>query len=122
MAAIGTGHFAVTISRRVIMGKARMVLGTLTLTGGSDTYSTGGMPLPAISSFGFVKRMDALIIYGGLGTETVSYEPRYTGSSTHKLQIYASHDTAGSTTLPMDEQDTSEAPGTRVWYFVAFGW
>lgn len=122
MAALTAAAFAVSIPYRGIrrvQGK-KVVYGTLTLTGGTDTYPTGGIPLPDRPFFGFTRQMDSLELQQE-GGETTSYAPSY-DKSAHKLMLFASHDTAGVTTLPMDEQDTAEAPGTRVWRFIATGW
>ncbi len=121
MAALTAAAFAVTITEKWIEGRKRYTRGTLTLTGGADTYPTGGIPLPAIANFGFVRQMDTLVPFGKLGSDVVNYAPTY-DQVNHKLQLYSSHDTAGATTLPMDEQDTAEAPGTKSWYFLATGW
>ncbi len=121
MGALTAAAFAVTLAERWIEGKKRHTRGTLTLTGGSDTYPTGGIPLPTLDKFGFIQRIDTLVVFGKLGSDTVNYAPTY-DKVNHKLQLYSSHDTAGATTLPMDEQDTSEAPGTKSWYFEATGW
>lgn len=120
MAALTSAAFAVSNLKTEIIGRKRRSTGTLTLTGGSDTYPTTGIPLPAIANFGFVRNMDALHVDAGLPTETSGYLARWTGASDHALQLFEEEASAAGGPLP--ECDTSEAPGTRVWYFEAWGW
>lgn len=119
MANLGASHFAVSITDESIMGKKRFVFGTLTLTGGSDVYTTAGVALPAIANFGMKRQLDGLILFGGAGTETTKYISSY-DKVNHKLQLF--EEEASAAGGPPPECDTSEAPGTRVWYFLAIGW
>jgi hypothetical protein len=119
MTDIAAADFAVSALKVEIVGRKKRATGTLTLTGGTSVYTTAGLALPAIGNFGFARQMDSLHLSAGLGSETTAYMPRYTGS-THKLQLFEEEGTAAGG--PLLEADTGEAPGTRVWYFEAWGW
>jgi len=125
MAVLGATNFAVVIPYRGIRraDNRKVVRGTLTLTAGADTYPTGGIALPAISAFGFIRNMDNLLLTEQ-GAPANSYKYEY-DKANQKLQLFVSHDTAGVTTLPMDEETDAEAivaPTTRTYEFIATGW
>jgi len=124
MAVIGVSNFTVAIDKRGlrrVQGKKESE-GLLTLTGGADTYATGGVALPAKDKFGFLREMTSLVLVEQ-GAPANSYGTAYVKTA-HKLQLFVSHDTAGVTALPMDEEAAAalDAPTTRTWRFVALGW
>ena len=104
MAALTAASWTVTITSNEIMGRKRRVTGTLLLAG-TDTYPTGGVPMPAIGLFGMKRQLDSLTVFGQASSIT-QYTPSY-DKTNHKMQLYVSHDTAGATTLPQDEAPTS---------------
>lgn len=119
MAALTAASWTVTISTNEIHGRKRRITGTLALAG-TDTYPTGGVPLPAIDKLGMKRQLDAFDITGN-NDRTTEYLYRW-AKTAHKLLMYVSHDTAGVTTLPMDEEDAAGVPGPRTLNFVAEGW
>jgi len=119
MAALTSASWTVTISRRDIEGKRKKVTGSVVLAG-TDTYPTGGIPLPAKEQFGFKRNMDNFIVVGQAGA-TTQYQWMYDRTN-HKLQAFFGHDTAGVTTLPNDEADVAEVPGARTLFFETSGW
>ncbi len=120
MAAILAANVTIAALEVRLVGRKRRVTGTLAFGDGALTYSTAGIPLPAISSFGFYRQMDTLKIIG-VNALTSDFLPSWV-SSTNKLQLWVSHDTAGVTTLPNDEAPAAAAPAARVYQFEAWGW
>lgn len=117
MAALTSASITIVLLERSKENKKRKVKGTLAIAG-TDTYPTGGIPLPAIGSFGFIRQMDKLEIVGQPGA-TSQYLYNY-DETNHKLQIFEEEATAAGG--PLLEADTSEAPGARTLRFVAEGW
>lgn len=120
MAAIAAANITIAITDRRVIGTKRRVVGTMTFGDGALTYSTAGIPLPAASSFGMYRQLDTLKITG-VNALTTDYLPSWVTAS-NKLQLWVSHDTAGVTTLPMDEAPASAAPAARTYTFEAWGW
>jgi hypothetical protein len=118
MATLDAADVTITIDRQDIAHKTRVVHGTMAIAG-TDTYPAAGIPLPAIGVFGFKSYMESLVIYGQT-VLTNAYMPFY-NKAAHKLQLFVSHDTAGATALPMDEEG-ADAVGPRTYQFVATGW
>jgi len=112
---------SITVDRRYIvngMPQKRVVEGTL-LTN-NTTYAAGGLALPAKESFGFVRSMDTLKITGEDSASATQYLLSW-DKSINKLQFFVSHDTAGATALPLDEEG-ADATGTRTYTYEATGW
>lgn len=109
---------SVTVSERWIAGGKRYSRGLIATN--NTTYASGGLDLPTKEQFGFVRQMDTLKI---MGEETASATAYVYGwdKSTHKLQFFVSHDTAGATALPLDEEG-ADATGTRTLLYEASGW
>jgi hypothetical protein len=120
MAALTAASFTVTIKEVKLMGRKRYVRGTLAFGNGTDTYPTGGIPLPSFTSFGFYRQMDSLDL-GGVNGLTTDFRPTPT-ADVSKLQLWVCHDTAGVTALPMDEAPNTAAPAARTYSFEAWGW
>jgi hypothetical protein len=119
MAALTAASWTVTITGEVIKGLEREVSGTLALPG-TDTYPDAGIPLPSIAALGLRRNLKELRLTGKVTPENTEYLTRVDYAN-HKLLLYVSHDTAGATALPMDEEG-ADAPGPRTWNFVAVGW
>src|SRR5262245_16683476 len=117
MAALTAASWTTTITERKHVGKEKMVRGTLALAG-TDTYPTHGIPLPAISNFGFVRQINDLRIVGQ-ATATTQYLYMY-DKTNHKLQVY--EEEAAAAGGPLLEADTMEVPGPRTLFFEALGW
>ena len=117
MAAFAASDVTVAITDQSIAGGRRHVIGTLTFGDGALTYPTGGIPLPAIASFGMPRSLKSLSVTGVNGL-TSDYMTRY-NPVTHKLLLYEEEaEAAGGALL---EADTSEAPAARTYHFVAIG-
>ncbi len=121
MAAPTAANFTVTIpefyGQRMTDGR-KTVVGTLGIGNGTDTYVTGGIPLPAIGAFGMTVTLDSLTIFGVNGL-TSDYQATY-NKTAHTLQLFEEESTAAGG--PQPECDTAEAPAARVYHFVATGW
>lgn len=107
-----------TVQERWQYGTKRYSRGEIATN--NTTYATGGLALPAKESFGFQRQMDSLVI---MGEDTASATGYVYGwdKSANKLMFYVSHDTAGVTALPMDEEG-ADATGTRTLSYIACGW
>ena len=119
MTALASTDVTVVVTERGRLGKKRWSRGTITFGNGALTYPSGGVPLPAIAQFGFDRQMDTLKVFG-VNERTTDYLVQF-GPANRTLLMYVSHDTAGATTLPMDE-DNTEAPAARTYSFYATGW
>jgi hypothetical protein len=91
-----------------------------TLLTNNTTYATGGLALPAKEAFGMVRSLDSFQILGQDSGPATQYMYVWDKANA-KLQMYVSHDTAGATALPLDEEG-ADATGTRTLRFVATGW
>jgi hypothetical protein len=118
MAAIAAANIAVAVTRQIRMGTLKKHYGTITFGDGSLTYSTAGLPLPAIGSFGFVSFIESLKIFGN-NALTSDYSYKY-NKSAHKLLCY--EEEAAAAGGPLLECDTGEAPAARVLNWEAEGW
>ena len=88
MPAIAAANVTVSVNRRDIVrqGRRKSVRGTLTFGDGALTYSTAGIPLPAVSAFGFVRVMESLNIFG-VNERTTDYQVRF-GPANKTLLLY----------------------------------
>lgn len=118
MPALGAGDVTITVTERWIAGGKRWSRGTLAFGDGALTYPTAGVPLPAVSAFGFVRNMDSLELYG-INERTTDYATRY-GPANRTLLLY--EEEAAAAGGPLLECDTSEAPAARTYSFLASGW
>jgi hypothetical protein len=118
MAALTAASWTVVVQSQSIEGKRKRVVGTLALAG-TDTYPTGGVPLPTKDKFGFKRLIDAVEILGHNAGATTSYVFMYDPTN-YKLQIY--EEEAAAAGGPLLECDGAEVPGPRTFNFVARGW
>ena len=118
MTALASTDVTVTITKTAVRGKKRTVWGTIAFGNGSLTYPTKGVPLPAISKFGFQRFMDSITFYG-VNERTTDYMTKYNPTS-HCIIMY--EEEASAAGGPLLECDTSEAPAARTYSFVAEGW
>jgi hypothetical protein len=118
MAAIAAADVTVTVTEKWRAGKKYWSRGTLAFGNGSATYSTAGIPLPAIGTFGFSTVMDTLQIFG-LNARTTDYAVRW-NKADHKLQLFEEEAVAAGGPLP--ECDVAEAPAARTYDFLASGY
>src|SRR3990172_2290884 len=103
MAAIAAANVTVAITKRWINGGVMHVLGTITFGDGALTYSTAGIPLPALTKFGFRDAIHMLSIFG-VNERTTEYLVRY-GPALHTLLLY--EEEAAAAGGPLLEADTS---------------
>lgn len=118
MAALTAASWTLVITKAVRLNRTRVVEGTLAIPG-TDTYPAAGIPLPTKEKFGFRREIRSLEMWGD-NVQATMYGWKY-DKTNHKLLLYVSHDTAGATTLPMDEEDAAGVPGARTWNFRAEG-
>ena len=118
MTALASTDVTVTIASIKVSGRKKVVDGTITFGDGALTYPTAGVPLPAISAFGFKRNMDSIVFYG-VNELTTDYAVKYNPTS-HCIIMYEEEGTAAGG--PLLECDTSEAPAARVYSFRAEGW
>jgi len=111
---------SITVERRGMDANNRKRWSEGVLSTNNTTYAAGGLALPAKETFGFVRSMDTLVIMGEETASATGYALSW-DKSTNKLQFFVSHDTAGATALPMDEEG-ADATGTRTYNYVATGW
>jgi len=116
MAAFASTDVTVVVVERKIIGGRRMVVGTMAFGNGALTYPTGGIPLPAIGAFGFVRNISDLNV-SGLNGLTTDYLARY-DKTNHKLSMFENAAAAGA----FPECDAAEAPAARIYNFTAWGW
>ena len=117
MASLTAASWTVTVTERGIMCGTgqRYAYGTMALAG-TDTYPTGGVPLPAIGKFGMYRSLRNLHVVGQDGATT---QYLYTYDKTNaKLQIFEN----AAATGPFPEADVAEVPGPRTLNFYAQGW
>ncbi len=118
MAALASTDVTVTITQRWREGKKRKTRGTIAFGDGALTYSTAGVPLPAIGSFGMQRQLDSLHVFG-VNERTTDYMLRY-GPADHTLLMY--EEEAAAAGGPLLECDVAEAPAARTYSFEASGW
>lgn len=119
MAALTAASWTVVITHKRRGNRTKVHEGTMAIPG-TDTYPAAGIPLPAFGKFGFVRDLRTLVLWGD-NVQATQYLASV-DKANNKLKLYVSHDTAGVTTLPMDEEDTAGVPGARTWNFRAEGW
>lgn len=117
MAALTAASWTIVITDRVIHDKEKTVRGTMEIPG-TDTYPTGGIPLPTKEKFG---------MYGDLQKFTMhAHDSQTTGfaaswdKTNNKLQLYGDRASAANDSLL--EIPNTDVPGPRVWRFEAQGW
>lgn len=117
MAALDANDWTVTISERWISDRKLYSRGTMALAG-TDTYPTGGVPLPSAATLGFVRSLDVLMLTGH-ASATTSYLV-IVDYANNKAQFYEEEAVAAGG--PLLECDTAEVPGPRTFDFLAIGW
>jgi hypothetical protein len=120
MAALTAASWTVTRTDEWISGKKRWVQGTLLLAG-TDTYPTGGIPLPTVGNLGFKRQMDGIQFFGVDATAggTAEYHTRL-DKANHKLLLFSEEATAAGG--PLLQALNTEVPGARTWDFLSWGW
>lgn len=117
MAALDADDLTVVVTERWQEGVKRHCRGTIAIAA-TDTYPTGGIPLPVKGKFGMDRSVDVLVVSGSAGTAT-QYMYGY-DKTNYKLLLYEEEGTAAGG--PLLEADTSEVPGARTVFFYAIGW
>jgi len=118
MAAFASTDITVVVTERRVIETIKEVVGTIAFGNGALTYATGGVPLPAIGAFGFVRNISDLNI-SGINGLTTDYLARY-DKTNHKILLY--EEEAAAAGGPLLECDGSEAPAARTYNFRATGW
>lgn len=117
MAALTAASWTIVITDKYIRGRERQVRGTMEIPG-TDTYPTGGIPLPTKEKFGFYGEVQKLTLE--------AHDPQTTGfavswdKTNNKLQLYGDRAVAANDSLL--ETPNTDVPGPRVWRFEAKGW
>jgi hypothetical protein len=119
MAALTAASWTVVVTNRKLNANSRerVTEGTLALAG-TDTYPTGGVPLPDKGKFGMVRELANLDLFGQAAA-TTQYLTKY-DKTNYKMQFY--EEEAAAAGGPLLEADTAEVPGARTYFFVATGW
>lgn len=120
MAALSAASWTVVITREKIQNGYKEVVGTMAIPG-TDTYPTGGIPLPVAGVFGFRRNMDSLELWG-VNVSTTQFYPIWDKANNKLLLAGQTPTAAGAGQLPLDEMDAAEVPGARTWNFRATGW
>lgn len=117
MAALDADSWTVVITENKIYSKERVTRGTIEIPG-TDTYPTGGIPLPVASSFGMIRNLTELKLLGH-DSLTDGYQASF-DKENHKLQLYG--DAATGADGALVEVPNTDVPGPRTWRFEATGW
>jgi hypothetical protein len=118
--ALSATDLTVTVTERTIQCKLRMCGGTIAIAG-TNTYPTGGVPLPTYPSFGMVRNLDQLIITGQDGALTDGSVWSF-DKANNKLQCLAQTPPSASANIKLVELVNTDVPGPRTLRFVAQGW
>lgn len=120
MGALAKTDLTVVVTEKWINGRKKHVRGTLAIAG-TNTYPDGGIPMPDLEKFGFVRQLDVFAVFGVNATAgtVADYMVRY-DKANHKLLMFEEEGTAAGG--PLLECDTSEVPGARTYNFEAIGW
>lgn len=119
MAALTATDWTVSIEDRGrhMGGKKRYRCKLTLATAGS--YPSGGVPIPSLSNFGFVKQLDNIIVFDQLAS-SASYIVKY-DQAAKSIRIYS---TTASITAALNEVATTVTVGAAsfVLYVEAVGW
>jgi len=120
MGALVASDITITILQQWISRGKRFVVGTLQIAA-TNTYTDNGITLPVIAKFGMWRQLDVLDIFGVDPTRgtVADYHDRY-DKTNHKLFLF--EEEAAAAGGPLLECDTAEAPGLRIYDFLAVGW
>lgn len=117
MASLTAASWTTSVTERWREGNKKYARGTLLLAG-TDTYPTGGVPMPANGAFGFDRQTNDVRLIGQSGGTTqylTNYDP-----TNRKMLFYEEESVAAGG--PLLECDTAEVPGARTYHFIAVGW
>lgn len=118
MPAISATDVTVTILDRHIEGKKKRSQCTIAFGDGALTYPSGGVPLPADSSFGFKRAMDLLLISDG--DDSNGFVWKYDATN-KKLRGYQG-DNDNVADAPLIELTTAATPAAQALRVEAVGW
>lgn len=117
MTDLASSDVTVTVLRRWSQGKTRRSSVRITFGDGSLTYPSGGVPLPAFSSFGLKRRLDYLLLSdaGSASGLVWKYD-----KANHKLTAFeGSGDTVEGALVALDA--ASDTPAATTLYAEAVG-
>lgn len=117
MAAWDADSWTVTIGDRWIEGKKKHVRATLAIGAGSDTYPTGGIPLPTYSNLGMKRNVDYIELIEPVAGNGFVY--KYDLSAHTLLAYYGDYSEATDGALVEVANTDSTEPTVEV---VVVGW
>lgn len=119
MADLTASDVTVTVTARTNIGKRRIATGTIAFGNGALTYPTGGVPLPAIGSFGLIRNLESFELDGSNVVAT-EYLCRY-DKTNHKLALYL-YDGASAGKATFEQAAGTYTPAARTYNFTVIGW
>lgn len=94
MTAIASTDITVTVTDRYIHGNKRYAEISIAFGNGTLTYPSGGVPMPAFSSFGMLRNLEDLFLSDAGNANGLIYKYDKTN---HKILIYTQNIRTGST-------------------------
>lgn len=118
MAALVAGDVTLTLNEETRQNHQKRNRVTLAFGDGSDTYPSGGVPLPAVGNFGMVTSLDGLIFLEPNAANGFVYKYDI---SAHTVRIYQG-DNNNAADAPLIELTTAATPAATTLVCEAVGW
>lgn len=119
MAAIAAANVTVTVNSEIRGGpKQKRNRVTIAFGNGSLTYPSGGVPMPAIGSFGMVTALDGLVMIDAHAANGFLYK---FDRANRKIRIYQG-DNDNASDAALIELVTATAPAAASLIAEAIGW
>lgn len=119
MADLASTDVTITVEERTIVKKKRRNRVKIVFGDGALTYPSGGVPMPAFGSFGFVRNLDFLILIdSSAATGTVW---KYDKANAKLRGFEGDYAQAGDEEL-VELDAASDAPAAQTLYAEAVGW
>jgi len=118
MAALISGDVTLTVEDRQIVGKQKRNRVKIVFGDGSDTYPSGGVPMPTFSSWGMSRNLDYVILFDANDAVGQIWKWDYDNATIRGYE----GDYAQSGDAPLAELDTSDTVAAQVLYGEAVGW
>lgn len=119
MADIASSDVTITVEKRTIVGKQRRNRVKIAFGNGALTYPSGGVPMPAASSFGMVRNLDYLTIFDENDASGIMW--KYDKDNL-KLRGYEFDYPAVAEGAAVELDAASDAPAAQTLYAEAVGW
>lgn len=121
MADLTVASWTVTVEKKTIRGKQKDHRVKLVVGDGTDTYPTGGIPMPVAGTLGFVRFIDHVQIIDASDADGLMYK---IDQANNKLRIWNPTNQTGSTGFRAGNElvGTTDAVGTATIYVNAVGW